>query len=255
MIVSLFTKGLLFATNPLYAAYADSDLLGKLIFLSLLALSIISWIIFFQKTWISKTMRKLALEFKKCFEKTKHHPLNVQINTLKQNTSLPNPLLDIYLVLKEQTLELLNKNKSFHQTEESDDKQDVFLSPSDIDLVASYLSTAVSTKTKHLEKNLFILSTIVTLGPFLGLLGTVWGILTTFSTLSSRAGSQSNDVILSGLAMALGTTILGLLVAIPALIAYNYLKNDAREFQIEMEDFSTLMLATVELQYRKVDVK
>jgi biopolymer transport protein TolQ len=52
--------------------------------------------------------------------------------------------------------------------------------------------------------------------------------------------------------MALGTTIIGLLVAIPALIAYNYLKNHTKEFQTEMEDFATFMLATVEIQYRKL---
>jgi biopolymer transport protein TolQ len=235
----------MFATNPLYAAYADSDLIGKIIFLSLLLLSSISWVVFIQKTRGSRGMKKVCDEFKDFFENSKHHPLNAQVSSFGKQNKFDNPFLTLYLVLKEQTIELLNKNKAFNQ------ESDNYLSSSDIDLISSYLSTSISSHCRKLEKNLFILSTVVTLGPFLGLLGTVWGILTTFSELSSRSG-QTNEAILSGLAMALGTTILGLLVAIPALIAYNYLKNHAKEFQTEMEDFATFMLATVEIQYRKV---
>ncbi len=105
-------------------------------------------------------------------------------------------------------------------------------------------------QTKFLEKNLFILATIVSLAPFLGLLGTVWGILTTFSQLQMQGGSQ---VVLGGLSMALATTVLGLIDAIPALVGYSFLKNKIREFQTDMDGFATEMLATVELQYRKVD--
>jgi biopolymer transport protein TolQ len=235
----------MFATNPLYAAYADSDLIGKIIFLSLLLLSLISWVVFIQKTRGSRGTKKVCDEFKDFFEKSKHHPLNAQVSLISKQSSFDNPFLTLYLILKEQTIELLNKNKAFNQ------ESDNYLSSSDIDLISSYLSTSISSHSRKLEKNLFILSTVVTLGPFLGLLGTVWGILTTFSELSSKSG-QTNEAILSGLAMALGTTILGLLVAIPALIAYNYLKNHNKEFQTEMEDFATFMLATVEIQYRKV---
>lgn len=235
----------MFATNPLYAAYADSDLIGKLIFLSLLFLSIISWVVFVQKTRGTRGMKKMCEAFKETFENSKNNPLNTQIISFSKPSKFENPFLTLYLVLKEQTLELLNKNKAFNE------ESDMYLSTSDIDLISSYLSTSISSHSRRLEKNLFVLSTVVTLGPFLGLLGTVWGILTTFSELSSRSG-QTNEAILSGLAMALGTTILGLLVAIPALIAYNYLRNHAKEFQTEMEDFATFMLATVEIQYRKV---
>jgi biopolymer transport protein TolQ len=59
---------------------------------------------------------------------------------------------------------------------------------------------------------------------------------------------------MGGLAMALGTTVLGLLVAIPALIAYNYLKAKIAHLSADMEDFSQLLLTSVELQYRQVDI-
>lgn len=105
--------------------------------------------------------------------------------------------------------------------------------------------------TKFLEKNLYILSTIVTLAPFLGLLGTVYGILTTFTALKTSAAGGSNQIILGGLSLALATTVLGLIDAIPALIGYNYLKNVVYDFDAEMDRFATDVLSTLELHYRK----
>ena len=92
------------------------------------------------------------------------------------------------------------------------------------------------------------------LAPFLGLLGTVWGMLVTFSGLKSHAVSMANAAVLSGLSTALATTVLGLLIAIPALIAYGYLRNAVLEINRDMENFSQVLLTTIEMQYRKVDV-
>lgn len=249
---------ILIGSNPFYDAYSQSDFLGKCIFLSLLLLSVLSWVILIQKTRTTRAMKKLALQFQEVFETKRHHPLTLDTQIPFQKSTFSNPFLEVYTSLKKHTLELINKNRYSHQAcnpEASDETPGkVYLSSSDIDFVASHLTTAVSAQVKNLEKNLYILSTIVTLGPFLGLLGTVWGILVTFSQLHSRASGQTNEVILSGLSMALGTTVLGLIVAIPALIAYNYLKNGIREFQTEIEDFSSLILATVEMQYRKTDI-
>ena len=127
------------------------------------------------------------------------------------------------------------------------------LSLSDIDFVASHLSTQVALEVKNLEKNLYILSTTVSLAPFLGLLGTVWGILTTFSELQTQSAGNTHQMVLSGSSLALATTVLGLIDAIPALIGYNYLKSTIRDFATDMEGFSNEILAAVELQYRKVE--
>ena len=129
-----------------------------------------------------------------------------------------------------------------------------YMSAADIDFVQSHLMIAVANQTKFLEKNLFMLSTIVSLAPFLGLLGTVWGILTTFSAMQTEAAGSAHSMVLGGISLALATTVLGLIDAIPALIGYNYLKNSVRDFQTDMEGFSNELLATVEIYYRKVDV-
>lgn len=231
-------KNFLLNGNPFFEAYIHSDFLGKLIFLGLLLLSVISWVILIHKVWLTWQARQYSNQITQSFRIQKLNPLNV---TIEEKKGL-NPFATLYQVLKKQTLDILNKN------------QTSYLSPTDIDYVQAHLSSTIAHQTKNLEKNLFILSTVVSLGPFLGLLGTVWGILTTFSELQTAAGGTTNQTVLSGLSLALATTVLGLLDAIPALIGYNYLKNSIRDFETDMEGFSTELLASVELQYRKVDV-
>jgi len=141
----------------------------------------------------------------------------------------------------------LNKNRYF-----SNPKKDVFLSAVDVEHVASHCEVTVALIIKRIEKNLFVLPTVVTLAPFLGLLGTVWGIYLTFNQISSGY-SLSNLLVLKGISMALITTVLGLLVAIPALIAHNYIRNALKDLTKEMLAFSHAMISKVQIQYQKVD--
>jgi biopolymer transport protein ExbB/TolQ len=85
-----------------------------------------------------------------------------------------------------------------------------------------------------LEKNLTSLATITVVAPFLGLLGTIWGLLISFINMSIT-GSSSIKVVASGVAEALITTVLGLLVAIPAAVGYNYFKDRIQRLMDEME--------------------
>lgn len=234
-------------SNPFLDAYIHSDLLGKLIFIGLITLSICSWVILIHKIWLTYHVKKNSSQFYSSFQMQRGNPLGLELEAARQKQF--NPYFDLYSVLKKQTVDILNKNRKFAAQEGPS-----YLSPSDVDFVDTHLISNIATQVKQLEKNLFILSTTVSLGPFLGLLGTVWGILTTFSELQVQ-GAGSNQMVLGGLSLALATTVLGLLDAIPALIGYNYLKNVIGSYQTEMENFSTEILAAVELQYRKVDVK
>jgi biopolymer transport protein TolQ len=241
-------------TNPLIEAYAQSDFLGKLIFISLLALSIGSWVLIIHKGWMTYSARKYSTQFYRSFEQKRKDPLNVECEEEAKRNS-PNPFLTLYFVLKKHSLDILKKNQQFGR--QSANTQQIeglsYMSPSDIDFVHSHLMASVASQIKHLEKNLFFLSTIVSLAPFLGLLGTVWGILMTFTQLQAHNGS-SHNMVLGGISLALATTVLGLIDAIPALIGYNYLKNSVRDFQTDMEGFSNDLLASVEMYYRKVDI-
>ena len=250
MIVKL--NPLIAASNPFIDAYIHSDVLGKVIFIGLIALSIFTWIILIHKTLLTYRAKKNSLQFYEVFQLQRINPLGLDCDHI-QRKPLPNPFRDLYLVLKKHTIDILNKNRRFGE-KGAVSGQDAYLSPSDIDIVDSHLQSMIANQTKNLEKNLFILATIVSLAPFLGLLGTVWGILTTFSELQAQSSGSTHQMVLGGLSLALATTVLGLIDAIPALIGYNYLKNSIRDLETEMEGFSTEILASVEMQYRKVDV-
>lgn len=243
---------LLLASNPFFDSYQQSDPLGKFIFLALYALSICSWSVLLHKTWRTYQAKKNALRFQEAFQLQKLNPLSLDCEKISQKKSL-NPFLDLYRVFKKQSLDFLNKNRHFGLSQTKDGSSSVYLSLNDIDSVAAHLSMTVADQVKGLEKNLYILSTTVSLAPFLGLLGTVWGILTTFSELQMQGAGGTHQMVLGGLSMALATTVLGLIDAIPALIGYNYLKNTIRDFSTDMEGFSTEILSSIELQYRKVD--
>lgn len=226
------------AANPFISAYFQSDWFGKGIFWGLFFLSALCWIVLLYKGWQFWAVKRLTAQFSELFAEKREDPLNLQFTRplLSRIGELPHPLFEIYRAVKQQALQLISRNP--------------VLSEPDLELIESQVMTAMSSAVKKLEKHLFILSTIVTLAPFLGLLGTVWGILLTFSQLT--AGFHANNAaMLSGLSMALATTVVGLLVAIPALVGYSYLKNAGRETRRDMEEFSHSLLAAIELQYRR----
>lgn len=239
----MIVNPLFLMSNPFIQAYIHSDFLGKLIFIGLILLSVITWIILIQKIWLTRRAKANARRFGETFLAKKANPLGIETTT---DTEI-NPFSTLYRLLKKHTLDILNKNRGAG-------KDQTYLSQADISFVEAHLNSSIASQVAALEKNLYILPTVVTLGPFLGLLGTVWGILTTFSELQTQSGGNTNQLVIGGLSLALATTVLGLLDAIPALIGYNYLKNSIRDFETEMEGFSTEILATVEMQYRKVDV-
>src|SRR5580700_104548 len=203
-------------------AYAQSDLFGKIIILSLVSLSILCWIVLIQKVWTTRQVGKISAAFHRAYQLNKERLLHLEIEELPKtkNPFVPNPYAEIFRDLKTKTVEILNKNH-FFSTKQGNETGDVYLSQNDLEIVETHVLTTVSAQIKILEKNLFILPTIITLAPFLGLLGTVWGILITLSELHSGGSIGSNAAILGGLSTALSTTVLGLVIAIPALISYN----------------------------------
>ncbi len=244
------------STDVFFTAYAQSDFFGRIVILGLVALSLVCWLVLLQKSWQSREVRKLGATFLKALSENKQPLLSIDIQSLPktQNKLLPHPFASVFAAAKQKTLEILEKNHYFLREHYEGKPPPVFLSPSDLQLIETHLITTISTETKRLEKRLFILSTIVTLAPFLGLLGTVWGILITFSGLHAGGTAGSNAAILGGLSTALSTTVLGLVIAIPALIAFNTLKTSLKNVTSDLEDFSYYLLGQLELSYRRVEV-
>ncbi len=237
------------------SAYVQSDFFGKVIMGALFFLSLVCWIVLTYKIWEAKKAKTSSLHLQRLLKKNKDRLLHLDSSeiTLPLPKYVPQPFAQIYFELKEKTLETLNK-KIFFLKQMQEDHDAVYLTSDDIAQLEQHVATTISIQGKILEKHLFVLSTIVTLAPFLGLLGTVWGILVTFAELNSGGSAGSNSVILGGLSTALATTVLGLIIAIPALVSYNYLRNNLKSFSSDMEDFLYTLLSTLELQYRKADL-
>jgi len=107
--------------------------------------------------------------------------------------------------------------------------------------VESVLRVSISEETERLERRLSFLATTANTAPFIGLFGTVWGIMDSFREIGVR-GTTSLAVVAPGISEALITTALGLATAIPAVLGYNYLVNRLRGVSVKMENASAYII-------------
>ena len=110
------------------------------------------------------------------------------------------------------------------------------------------MEEAAAAEAMGLEKGMIVLSTAVAGGPFIGLLGTVWGVMETFSGIAA-AGSASLSAMAPGVAGALICTVIGLLVAIPAMFSYNFMVTTIRHITQELDGFAARYANALEHQY------
>jgi biopolymer transport protein ExbB/TolQ len=112
------------------------------------------------------------------------------------------------------------------------------ISPGSFEAVKVVLEEAASAQAMSLEKGMIVLSTAVAGGPFIGLLGTVWGVMSTFAGIAEK-NQASLPAMAPGVAAALVATVTGLLVAIPAMFAYNFMVTTIRHVTQELDGFAT----------------
>ncbi len=103
--------------------------------------------------------------------------------------------------------------------------------------IEKVLDVSIAREVEKLEANLLVLATVASAGPFVGLFGTVWGIMTSFRSIAASKNT-SLAVVAPGIAEALFATAIGLFAAIPALIAYNKMQGDVAKAQARMEAFA-----------------
>jgi biopolymer transport protein TolQ len=109
-------------------------------------------------------------------------------------------------------------------------------------IAAENVESTVAAIVPSFDRGVFLLAMVSSLSPFLGLLGTVWGIMNSFYEIGNQ-GSASLPVVAPGIAEALVATLAGLAVAIPALFFYNYFNHRAERIETELEEFKELLLA------------
>jgi biopolymer transport protein ExbB/TolQ len=114
--------------------------------------------------------------------------------------------------------------------------------------VKRLMENAVAQESLKLESGLILLAIAVSGGPFLGLLGTVWGVMSTFGHIA-QLGSATMQAMAPGVSAALITTVAGLIVAIPSMFGYNWLVHNLRVLTVELDNFAQEIVSKMETEY------
>jgi len=117
-----------------------------------------------------------------------------------------------------------------------------------IEHVKRTMENAVAQESLKLESGLILLAIAVSGAPFLGLLGTVWGVMSTFGHIAQQ-GSATMSAMAPGVSAALITTVAGLLVAIPSMFGYNWLVHNLRVLTVELDNFAQEIVSKIETEY------
>lgn len=239
--------------RALIDAWLQSDLFGRLILVALFALSIFVWSVILRKYLIFREAKIKSDQFRQEYRKFSANPLGiVESNKFFDESpfySVCDTALDnLIVILKrrgavEELKDGRNAKWKFNDTEAN-------VSRDELETISKAVDSTISNEVLGLEKNLNLLATTASVSPLLGLLGTVWGILIGFQDIA-REGSAQIDVVTKGISVALVTTVVGLLVALPSLVMYNYMVNIIKRFEAEMENFSNEIVVDIERKYMK----
>jgi biopolymer transport protein TolQ len=209
---------------------ANTGLVARIVLFLLLIFSVFSWAIIFQKHRRFKAARRDSREFLKIFRQSKKlSDIRTACKTLKAS-----PLVEVFLAgyreIESQAVAGDNPGKPRIRS---------------LDSVQRALQIAASTELTRMEQRLSWLATTGSVTPFIGLFGTVWGIIDAFRGLGA-AGTASLRSVAPGISEALVTTAAGLFAAIPAVVAYNQFVQRIKEFGALMDDFALEFLNMTE---------
>jgi len=211
---------------------------GQFVMLSLLVFSIVSWTIVFLKARLFKKVRLDSQDFLETFWSSAD--LNEAYSAAEEFEYSPEAAV---FIVGFSELQKINKIRGRKEGNISVDSLDMQLAT--MDNLKRAVRKAESQKFNQLGRSLPFLATTGSATPFIGLFGTVWGIMVSFHDIGQR-GSASLAVVAPGISEALVATAAGLAVAIPAVIFYNYFSNKLDEVGGGVEDFTTDFLNLVE---------
>ena len=216
----------------------NSGPMGQLVMLVLLFFSVFSWSIVFKKVRFYKEAERQSQNFYDEFRRTSN------LSTLYQDCQrFPNsPLAGIFKSGFEELTQQINATQPEEATPESSE------SLKSLNGLERTLQKASQTEMTTLEDSLSWLATTGAVTPFIGLFGTVIGIINAFQGLG-QGTTTTIQAVAPGISEALVATAGGLFAAIPAVIAYNHFVNRLKVFGVEMDDFSTEFLNTVERSF------
>ena len=201
--------------------FMRADIIVKTVMIVLIAASLYSWAIIFNKYMLFKKIDKSTEEFEEKFWKSK--------SAESFYNSLPSNLEDPMAILFKNSMQTLMKTKSRSNINER---------------LSTILEVNVEKQMNLIEKNFTFLATVGSTAPFIGLFGTVWGIMNSFQSIAISRNT-SLAIVAPGIAEALFATALGLLAAIPAVIAFNKFSSDSNKYSQKLENFSKRFISIV----------
>ena len=214
--------------SGLLTYFFQSNMAGRLIILALGVFSALAWTVMIGKAMELNQLFKLNL----CFEATiNQSPSLLQLAQKKAfNESIP------YAALVKAATQ-----SYFRAVELESDRENA------VSHAENALQRAVANQSLNYERKMVLLASIVTGAPFMGLLGTVWGVMDAFGAIGLGA-SASIASLAPGVSGALLTTVAGLLVAIPSVFGYNFLLSLTKKRVIEIENFASTVADRIELE-------
>ena len=217
------------ADFSMWSLFIRADWVVKLVIVMLLAASVWSWAIIFDKTTKMRKLNSLAREFE---------------NTFWSGTSLD----DLFNKIGSQPKDPMSAVfvSAMREWRRSTEKGTIAGS-SMSERVERVMQITVSREMERVERYLTFLASTGSTAPFIGLFGTVWGIMNSFQSIAVSKNT-SLAVVAPGIAEALFATALGLLAAIPAVLAYNKLSGDMERYSTRLEGFAIEFMAILSRQ-------
>ena len=205
----------------LISLFLRADIIVKSVIIILIACSVYSWAVIIEKFRLFKKINKSSEEFEERFWNSK--------SAETFYNSLPAKVDDPMAVVFQDAMESLLKKKSKNNLSER---------------MTTFLEVGIEKQMSKVDKGFTFLATVGSTAPFIGLFGTVWGIMNSFQSIAISRNT-SLAIVAPGIAEALFATALGLLAAIPAVIAYNKFNTDSKKYSQKLENFSKRFLTII----------
>ena len=224
MEADISTQAVGLASNTdfsLISLFIRADIIVKTVIIILIACSVYSWAVIIEKIKLFKKINQSSEEFELKFWNSKS--AETFYNNLPANIQDP-----MALVFKDAMQNLLKKKSKTDLTNK----------------MSTMLETGIEKQMSKISKGFTFLETVGSTAPFIGLFGTVWGIMNSFQSIAISRNT-SLAIVAPGIAEALFATALGLLAAIPAVVAYNKFNNDSKKYSQKLENFSKRFLTII----------
>ncbi len=205
----------------LWKLFIRADIIVKSVIIILIACSIYSWAVIFEKIKLFKKINISSEDFENKFWKSKS--AENFYNNLPSKTE--DPMANVF---KDSMHVMLKSRRSSNLNEK----------------MSRMLEINIERQMEKIEKGYTFLATVGSTAPFIGLFGTVWGIMNSFQSIAISRNT-SLAIVAPGIAEALFATALGLLAAIPAVVAYNKFNYDAKKYSQKLENFSKRFLSII----------